>query len=388
MKILQVLENESQQQFIDRFVANGQFPEVTDQAVREKMATSFWTNRELANSVEAWFPEKKCRFIEPGLVLYQDLNDGKGALLLLRKPALDRIAPTYVGKPIVNQVHRKVRPSDYKDGKADGIVTRTWYNPEDGWFWASFIPFNQSTAANADSEKFFVSCSYLPTVVNEDGGYHHDIEYHGEILDGVGTHIAIVANPRYEGAYITNTGGNEMAKWKFWKKDKDAQGQEVMNASELDDSALIDVGNGKRVPVKSLVDLHNASEGVSLPDDVEIELQNGTRVSVKQLRATYERHNAAEEAEKKKKEDEEKNNAAHNSGGHKSRLDNCGLCNSEKEKEEKDKKEKEERENSSHFRSVEEAAGRATNSGAGAPAVLTRDDGMAQGIARYGSAKK
>lgn len=292
-----------------------------------------------------WAKTYQCRFIEPGLVNYPEHE----MLVLVRKPALDKMAQSFVGKPVINEIHKEVSPDSYKNGEADGVVTRVWFNQTDGWYWCEFLAWDPTTQKNCESKAYSVSCAYTISETG-DGGQHNSVAFDGEVLNGQYTHLAIVANPRYEDAgnpirIIYNSKGGSLMNWKFWK-DKEKK-VELTNLSE---DSVVEI-DGKEVKLKDLVDLHNKAEAakpIKLGMDTVIEV-NGNILSIEGLINAFKKaHNADDDEEKKKKEKEEVENA-HKSGAHKAnKLSNCSLCNAE-EKEEKDKeKEEDEKRNAAH----------------------------------------
>lgn len=76
-----------------------------------------------------------------------------------------------------------------------------WFNEEDGWYWCDGVITNQK-ALDLIDKGWSVSCSYNVSNYSDKGGTENNIKYDMEFLDGNFTHLAIVKNPRYEGADI------------------------------------------------------------------------------------------------------------------------------------------------------------------------------------------
>jgi len=159
----------------------------------------------------AKWPEKfTCSFIEPGLISYEDMDAGK---VFVSKQALDKMAQTFIGKPVVNLMHKDLEPQDFKKG--DGVVTNVYYNETDGWYYCDFLVWDEETKKNCAGGKFSVSCAYVPTDTDLVGGVHNNIKYDQEVRNGEYTHLAIVKNPRYNKARILlNSIGGTM--FKLW----------------------------------------------------------------------------------------------------------------------------------------------------------------------------
>lgn len=320
------------------------------------------------------------KFIEPGLVHYNDVGT-----VLVKKETLDQLSQSFVGKPIFNETHKEVTSRDFSAGRADGLITRVWYNQADGWFWADAMVWDADTKENCRNG-YSVSCAYDVTQWSDSGGVHNNIPYAREVMGGEYTHMAVVSNPRYEGARIIyNTKGGSM-NLKFWKKDKEKP--EVLNSSEVQAETATVAIDGKEVPMPQLIELWNAAEkkkaeeavlaNAKISEDDEIEI-GGKKVRVSELVNSYKAQMANEEEDKKAKEEEERKNAEE-----KERKDKED--EERKNAEEKDKKEKEDAER----KNSEEAFRKLQNANANrpgkfeAPKIMTQAEKEAEGRKRYG----
>lgn len=289
------------------------------------------------------------KFLMPGLVEYEYMNGGQGARVLVTKNAIDKMLAdpekSIVGKPVINLAHRDVSPDDYKNGKADGTVTRAWWDPAIAWYCCEALVWDEDTRTNLLNEA--VSCEYTGTSWGP-AGQLNQVTYDKEVMDGRFKHLAVVSGPRYEGATLMNsTGGNTpMTKLFQWlKKDN----QEVKNAVEVDARTAIEI-DGKEVPLENAIAAWKESEAAKAKAKAEADaaalknakvLSDGDVVTIdgKQVSVT-DLKNAL--ADKVKNASEEKMEKDHKDGEHKDKdMDNCPMCNSEeKEKDEKEKKEK------------------------------------------------
>lgn len=134
----------------------------------------------------------KSRFLQAGLVKYDF------GVCLLQKETIDKFINTFIGCPVIINHSDTIRPEDEK-----GKITRIWFSAEDGWFWCEGIITDEETVRLIE-DGYNVSCQYAITewVANEPYKLHNGNEYDKEILNGVFEHLAIVENPRYEGAFI------------------------------------------------------------------------------------------------------------------------------------------------------------------------------------------
>ncbi len=342
------------------------------------------TPEELANATQ--FPRVfYCRHMQPGTVKYE--ND----MVLADTDTIKRMMPSAVGKPVYIH-HQKVDLATMKE-KAAGYITDSFYNEVDGWCWFKFLAIDDE-AYSAILQDWSVSNAYLVTNWGE-GGTKNNVPYDREVLTAIFTHLAIVPDPRYEGACImspekfreyqdtkkrelevlhnskTPVKGTAMA-FKFFKNEK----KEV---STVDADCSVELENGKVVTVGEMINAmcknsedeekaKKAKEEKENSDEQTVEVA-GEVMPLKELINRFtkmnEKKNAEEAEEKKKKADEEKANAA-------------------AAEEEKKKKEEEEKTNAAagkkHFDELKNA-----NQNTEAPVMVieTSANKLARGKERY-----
>lgn len=290
------------------------------------------------------------KFLMPGLVEYEYMNNGDGARVLVTKNAIDKMLKdpekSIVGKPVINLAHREVSPDDYKNGKADGVVTRAWWDPEQAWYCCEALVWDEDTRRNLINDA--VSCEYTALPPWGPAGQLNQVSYDKEVTDGRFKHLAVVAGPRYEGATLMNsTGGNKpMTKLFQWLKKGDT---DVKNSVDVDARTAVEI-DGKEVPLENAITAWKEAEAAKVKakadadalalknakvlTDSDIVTIDGKQVSVIDLKNAL--------ADKVKNASEEKMEKDHKDGEHKDKdVENCSMCNSEeKEEEEKEKKEK------------------------------------------------
>lgn len=377
---------ESEQDFLKRFMASPEaISDFPDEAQRAAVAHSMWRRRALNSNDPDVVPKVyTARHLEPGLVHYEYMGEidpetkkPRGATFLVRKELLDKMRHSFIGKPVVNLQHKEVPDNLTKEqyaewfrNNADGIIIASYYNPEDGWDYVDFVAWDPMLKATAESGKFSVSCSWEPTATDEKAGTYHSLPYDAEVTDGVGEHLAVVMNPRYEGAkiFLNSKGGESMSKILDWLK-FNRKGK-VVNATDADLERKVKVGD-EEVSLKNLVDGYKAEEAekkaiaqagaaAAAPEQEELKEDDliefdGSKVPLKNLMDTYSSRSARlkaaaeEEAAKKAKEDKEKadnaareaeetakaekakNEAAHAAHKEAPVPDTCKLCNAEKD---------------------------------------------------------
>jgi len=243
-------------------------------------------------------------YIEPGLADYT--AEGIG-IILVQKPALDRMMSTFVGMPVVNFDHTDKEPhelfemsKDEKNKFADGIVSSSGYDEESGWYFVEMMIWDKETQENIDKNGYSVSCAYDPIESDEAGGTVHNVDYDAEVLNGEYVHMAIVPNPRYEKAWIIKNsksiGGNVKIKF-FKKKDKKVlKNQEPEKKPEEEEEEEVVVENaeggvvslpdGTEMPLEELIamykekkdsELDNSGTKFNMDDEVEVD---GVKMSV------------------------------------------------------------------------------------------------------------
>lgn len=138
----------------------------------------------------------KCRFLQAGLVKYDF------GVCLLQKETIDKFINTFVECPVIINHSDNINSEDIK-----GTIQKIWFSPDDGWFWCSGI-ITDEEAAKLIEQGYNVSCQYAITEWKEnvDKALHNGNQYDKEILNGIFEHLAIVENPRYEGAFIAVNG--------------------------------------------------------------------------------------------------------------------------------------------------------------------------------------
>lgn len=336
----------------------------------------------------SWPMSMKCSFIEPGIVRYADVGD-----VYVGKEALDKMMNSFIGRPVVNEDHREVSPEDFAKGTAQGIVNSVWYDPKDAMFHAGYQVWDQPTLKNIRGG-FKVSCAYKVTKWGP-GGIHNNVPYEREVLDGEYTHLAIVANPRYEGVRIYNNKGAKTMTLNWIKKILGTDGKEIENSVEIESSKSKVEIDGKDVPMDDLVNAFKeqeekkaaaalANQSPKLTDIITID---GKKVTIADLMNAYKMKNEEEKAEKdrKKSEEEEKerDNAArqirnemdkdHKEGKHEdAEKENCAMCNELKNNNGR-----------THFERVDSLAN--NRKGEMTDELPAHYDGLAEGQKRFGT---
>ena len=265
----------------------------------------------------------RCRFIEPGVISYEDSKQGT---VLVSKEALDRMGPSFRNCPVIfipeqHDNSDKTTAFNFDDigsNPASGIVTGipTW--GDDGWQYVDVSVWDED-AQKAIENGYSVSCAYFPDEEG-DGGEWHQIPYDGEVLNGHYMHMAIVPRPRYEGSRIfanSKKGGNNLPGINLFKAKKNmaqpvapapvpkkepAENGCGPKALTNDDAVMVDV-NGTPVPLHELISDYVEKQGSGEPEAVAPEtpvaLPDGSQVTIADLIASYTGggEDAAEESE-------------------------------------------------------------------------------------------
>lgn len=251
----------------------------------------------------------KTRFIEPGIISYDDQEAGT---VLVSKEALDLMAPTFRGCPVIfvpehhNDMDKETAFDfgDVEAEKAQGVVSGMPYWGDDGWQWVDLLVWDQD-AIKAIEKGFSVSCAYIVDETGE-GGEWHQIPYDESVTNGHYMHMAIVPRPRYEGSQIlaNSKGGHKVA---LFKPKKNAMPVEPVKPEEKEDEGVlmnddteVDV-NGTPVPLHELISSYMEKQGAGTPtalaDNDMVTLPDGSQVSVADLKAAYTAGGGEESAE-------------------------------------------------------------------------------------------
>lgn len=263
-----------------------------------------------------------CRHMQPGTARYEDET------ILVDTDGMKRLIASGIGKPVYIN-HQAVDLNTMKE-KACGYITESFYNNLDGWAWFKFLAIDDEAHA-AINQNWSVSNAYKPSDWGN-GGTKNNVPYDREVLNGEITHLAIVPDPRYEGACIMTTEQFknyqevQESKLKELHNSKNPKGKPMLNffkntktpvaATEIDADTLVEV-NGKEISVKEMINsVTNSKTKKNDDDDMENQVvQVGDeKMPLKELvnkfqKLNSEKKNADDEDEKKKKEADEKKNA-------------------------------------------------------------------------------
>lgn len=314
-------EGETKEDYVARFMksaeAQSDFP---DDKQRVAVAYSMWERRgKLKNSAGSpWAKFCHSNHLEPGLVFYQNMGPidpatqkPKGLMLLLRKATIERMRNSFPGKPVYNKLHREdASPAHFKNGEADGIVVRSYWNAEAGQEYVEHMVWDEETKL-ACARGVGVSCAYEVDAKEVDmtPGTLHNVPYDGEILNGTYDHLTVTENPRYEDSKTTVLNTNDKGGVPMFKMILEKLG--VKSSVDVAAETPVEIAAGKQVTLKNLVDKFNAPpppEKVTALNAVAdgskvIELGNGKTATMEDLVKNYLKN---EEKPKDEESDEEK----------------------------------------------------------------------------------
>lgn len=237
-----------------------------------------------------------CWFLEAGVVRYEN------EMVLIRAENVHKIAETFKGLPVIID-HENITLQNVDEEKVGLVADKIWRD-ENARSNCSFLVDNKN-GVNVINQGYSVSCAYIPTKFGE-GGTWHNVPYDREILDGVGVHLALVANPRYEDAMIIENSKKETKKmFKIFKNKKEEVTVE---------NAIIEV-DGEEVTLENAIDAfrarkeaekRNAKTKMNAEDEMEVD---GEKVKVGDLMKAYKASKAKknESAEEESEEDTKDN---------------------------------------------------------------------------------
>jgi hypothetical protein len=249
----------------------------------------------------------KIRFIEPGLISYEDQEAGT---VLVSKDALDRMAPSFKTCPVifVPENHNDSAPDtafnfdDVAANPPSGIVSGSPYWGDDGWQWVDVLIWDEA-AQEAIAKGFNASCAYIVDEEGE-GGERNGLAYDAEITNGHYIHMAIVPRPRYNEAMIlaNSKGGHSVAISIFKKKvnaappappipkkPEAAPAAPAMVKNEADPGTVIPLPSGGQATLAELIAAYKSTPGAAEPLDMDDYVDvDGKQVQVSELVAAFE----------------------------------------------------------------------------------------------------
>lgn len=164
----------------------------------------------------------KRNFISPGIVSYNDTNEG---ITLLQKETIDNALGTLKGKPIIIT----------HDGKEQvGEVVDCYYSPETGNYIAGMNIWDKEAQDLLDKE-YSISCTYT-IIKSKEGGIYHNLQYDNEPTEIEFKNIAIVKKPRYNEARekLNSIINNEKEEMFGFKKNEVENKKDVCNEDTSD----------------------------------------------------------------------------------------------------------------------------------------------------------
>ncbi len=255
------------------------------------------------------FPAKfYAKHMQPGIARYENET------ILVDTEHMKLMMPSFIGMPVY-VLHQEVKLETLKED-SHGIISNSFYNDLDGWFWVEFMA-TDDIAFQAIANGWSVSNAYIPTEWGG-GGTWHNCPYDRQILNGKYTHLAIVPDPRYEGACILtpdefksyqaaqrerltelqNSKSEGKRTMKFWKNKKE-------EVATVDEDTMVELQNGKSASLKEMIDAVEAkekSDEIKNAGDQKV-MVNGKEMTVTELTNAYcALKNASEEEEKKNAE--------------------------------------------------------------------------------------
>ncbi len=259
------------------------------------------------SNAKQWAKTYTFKFLEPGLVSY---NDVKMGTLLLKKETIDKLIPSFVDKPLVIN-HQEVTPGNFEDVSV-GYIKNVYYNVGDGGYYADVLVTNDEGHRKIE-EGWGVSCAYKVGNIGE-GGRHHNIQYDGEIMNGEGEHLALVRNPRYEDCMLAVNGVDAVLyneKAFILKNNKREDNTMFFNffgkkeEKGFAPDTMVDLGNGKKAKIADIIAFNNSiAEKHEIDGSQEIVLANGKKITLEEAVKNFAAQNVS--SDEKEKEDEKK----------------------------------------------------------------------------------
>lgn len=165
------------------------------------------------------------RFIEPGIAEYK----GSFGKILITKETLDSFINSMIGCPVI------IKHKDITDANADkervGVISDVWYEPKDGWYYASGVIWDKQAIDLVKNQGWSVSCTY-DFESDFTKGTYHGMDYDMAFTGGKFLHLALVPNPRYEKANIIMNSKDLDKETMFLEGLKELLSKRVFNSAE------------------------------------------------------------------------------------------------------------------------------------------------------------
>jgi Uncharacterized protein conserved in bacteria (DUF2213) len=207
-----------------------------------------------------------CRHMQPGICKYEKET------VLVDTDAIKRMIPSAPGKPVYID-HQKVDLDNLKKD-ARGYLVESFYNELDGWAWFKFLAIDDEVHT-AIAKGLSVSNAYIPTDWGP-AGTKNNCPYDREVLNANYTHLAIVPNPRYEGARIFTT--DEFKEYQELQKKQLAELQNSQSnlkkgitmfklfknsreeVTTIDSDTIVSLENGKEITIQEMINAVGAEK--------------------------------------------------------------------------------------------------------------------------------
>lgn len=257
--------------------------------------------------------------ITPGVVDYT--NGDQRETVLIKKPALDKMNRSFLGKPVFNFIHKVIEPEvafnftgEESEKHAVGVISDVGYDTESGYYFADMMIWDKGTQDNI-SKGYGVSNAYIPEA--GPGGIYNNVPYDEEVTSGEYHHMAIVEEPRYGDVRIFENSkkSKRMKKYILFgeeqKKDVKKNAADPLDKKEemkLNSDSIVVFKDGSEVPLSEMVEVYKNSADekkdekkkkdeekptLNMEDTMEID---GKEVSVQELYDNYCAKKNAEDA--------------------------------------------------------------------------------------------
>lgn len=312
-----------------------------------------YLNQTTYNNLQIYKDEKqdifKCRFLQQGLVGYES-NEKDGSMQIKQNNNLQNLEIVYIPEDHINDIansfigtpviigHQELNEEILKDQQV-GKIEKVWI--EDGWGYCKFSLDNK-IAKNLISNGYSVSCSFYDEEI-EEAGVHNNIPYNVKLIKVRPCHLAIVENPRFEGAKIYNNSidnkvcindsfmlkrfkrKNQMEKKEEEKKDNANEQEALSSFMERIEGKIDAIANMEKAESESMDNEMDDETKALYENEVDID---GEKMSVGDLVENYRKNKKDNTVEKDEDDVDEE------------LQDDPNLKNNSEEKEEKEEEKK------------------------------------------------
>lgn len=139
---------------------------------------------------------------QPGIASYEYKSRGRerSGVAYINEEVAKSMDESFPGCPVFVGHQMATTEEEFRKN-GDGVVTESFFNPNDGNHWVKFAVTSKK-GIEAIEKGWKLSNAYIPRLTDDNGGVYHGLKYNEKVIKATYDHLAIVENPRYEESVI------------------------------------------------------------------------------------------------------------------------------------------------------------------------------------------